>query len=662
MAFGNAVAQWLYIWMTLQLTVYDLLPGGMPRTGPSRFTATDESMYLHIFSELMGSWKDSEMEFYIPQLVSVLVKGGVQSKNIHITQPAVSRLSEYLLGRCRGNMALGTQLLWQLEAMSGAARRAGLGQDVMMATNFRNDYRLATSNGEMLPTQLRFQRLNYCQDDTDFVRSLTDLSFRLARLPDKIRLGALDSELGAVNKMLLRRMHTRGQAFRREGVGREWWSDADVAAVCPEAAHFAVHLPLRMLEPGHPASNSVLRVLRLTRDLCRVLPSKERAPYLVVAEVLQTSLGYGSDRLYTMGGSVGVTAADIVHNRAVPRLLQEELLRSQGEDGWVEPEAKDVGKMEGEEADCAFFDRAFHQYLTAGDPSSPLIQKMKKALGVFGTLKKTQEHALRQQSPFGRLKGWNLAYFIVKAGDDMRQEALAMQVICLVDHIFKQEGLSLRLRPYSIMCCGDKCGLVECITDAKSIDHIKKSPHSYTNIKDFFEQLYMGKTAGLFGRAVDNFVRSLAGYSIITYMLQVKDRHNGNIMIDKRGHIIHIDFGFILGSSPGIWKHETAPFKLTQEYVDIMGGPTSEKWDRFRELFLAGFKAVQCHLEEIEALVWAMVPPNDRRGLLQLELLRKRFLDVRTDQEILALVDRSFNSWTTQQYDMFQYMQNGIAT
>lgn len=31
----------------------------------------------------------------------------------------------------------------------------------------------------------------------------------------------------------------------------------------------------------------------------------------------------------------------------------------------------------------------------------------------------------------------------------------------------------------------------------------------------------MGKTSGLYGRAVDNFVRSLAGYAIVTYMLQV---------------------------------------------------------------------------------------------------------------------------------------------
>lgn len=34
--------------------------------------------------------------------------------------------------------------------------------------------------------------------------------------------------------------------------------------------------------------------------------------------------------------------------------------------------------------------------------------------------------------------------------------------------------------------------------------------------------MYMGKTSGLYGRAVDNFVRSLAGYAIVTYMLQVR--------------------------------------------------------------------------------------------------------------------------------------------
>ncbi len=88
---------------------------------------------------------------------------------------------------------------------------------------------------------------------------------------------------------------------------------------------------------------------------------------------------------------------------------------------------------------------------------------------------------------------------------------------------------------------------------------------------------------------------------------QIKDRHNGNILLDTEGHLIHIDYGFILGIAPGgSFSIETAPFKLTAEMVDVMGGVDSPLFDEFTTLFACGFHALQVNIERIVVLVEIM--------------------------------------------------------
>jgi len=60
--------------------------------------------------------------------------------------------------------------------------------------------------------------------------------------------------------------------------------------------------------------------------------------------------------------------------------------------------------------------------------------------------------------------------------------------------------------------------------------------------------------------------------------LQIKDRHNGNILLHRDGSIIHIDFGFFLSNAPGkgVELEGKLPFKFLSQYVEVMGGLQSE--------------------------------------------------------------------------------------
>ena len=81
-----------------------------------------------------------------------------------------------------------------------------------------------------------------------------------------------------------------------------------------------------------------------------------------------------------------------------------------------------------------------------------------------------------------------------------------------------------------------------------------------------------------------------------SYLLQSKDRHNGNIMITNEGHLVHIDFGFILEISPGgNLGFESAAFKLSHEMTQILdpgAKKNSPTFQEFQGLVIRGFLVV----------------------------------------------------------------------
>lgn len=296
------------------------------------------------------------------------------------------------------------------------------------------------------------------------------------------------------------------------------------------------------------------------------------------------------------------------------------------------------------------------------------LPKVSDALS--GELWEVKKERIRKCSVYGKVPGWDLRSFIVKSGDDCRQEHLAVQLISHFYDIFQEAGLPLWLRPYEVLVTSSYTALIETIPDTASIHSIKSRFPDITSLHDFYVAKYQ-ENSPTFKLAQRNFVESMAGYSLVCYLLQIKDRHNGNLLLDEEGHIIHIDFGFMLSNSPGGVNFESAPFKLTRELLEIMDsdaeGVPSEFFDYFKVLCIQGFLTCRKHAERIILLVEMLQDsgyPCFKGGPRTIQNLRKRFHLSLTEEQcvslVLSLISSSLDAWRTRQYDYYQRVLNGI--
>jgi phosphatidylinositol 4-kinase len=265
---------------------------------------------------------------------------------------------------------------------------------------------------------------------------------------------------------------------------------------------------------------------------------------------------------------------------------------------------------------------------------------------------------------------------MIKSNDDLRQEVFVMQMIHFYQSVFAKASLPIWLKTYRILSTSKDTGMIEFLIDSTSIDSLKKSemfPQS-GSLREYFEMIYGAPNTRSFKAAQRNFMLSLVGYSLVSYLLGLKDRHNGNIMIDVRGRLIFIDFGFAMGMAPGHeFSFERPPFKLTQDYIDIMDGPDSACFTEFKRLFVAGFEAARANSQIALGLVEIMMYKSNypcfsgpryggNSGLVNFQnRLMLRTPDKDVAKKALALVEASMNSCGTWAYDRFQLYSNGYA-
>ncbi|GCC34161.1 hypothetical protein chiPu_0012634 [Chiloscyllium punctatum] len=168
---------------------------------------------------------------------------------------------------------------------------------------------------------------------------------------------------------------------------------------------------------------------------------------------------------------------------------------------------------------------------------------------------------------------------LFKNGDDLRQDMLTIQMIQLMDVLWKKQGLDYRMIPYACLSTGDKTGVIEVVSHAETIANIQLTKSN------------MAATAAFNKDALLNWLKSKnPGESFL--ILKNADSY--------RPQLFHIDFGHFLGnfkSKFGI-NRERVPFILTHDFVHVIQqGKTSnsEKFERFRKCCEQAYMILRRH-------------------------------------------------------------------
>ncbi|CAL1297193.1 unnamed protein product [Larinioides sclopetarius] len=668
----------------------------------------------------MFTFDDQSVDFYLPQLVSLYVHHSDLAEAIH----------PYLVYRCRNSVEFSLQLAWLLQAFCSEntpSRKKSQGsklKKMILSEELRprESVKPCPPTGPILSPKKTHQR-SYSDatglgGNTAMRRSVSTTGSLNRHAPKDLASGnAFDNGCRCFDSCKSICSDLRGQVVHcscqapRLGAEQDFvqalmsiglrlqpvlTKELKTQKLQAELSMLNLNLPARVWLPIHSDTIKHL-ILRIPPQASVVLNSKDKAPYLIYVEVIEVDNIHGSPVPPKMINALRQTRSEenlpeFFHSQDFsgvsfsvhPAMDNDADCWTQEDDdislqyaSRLKPKDRDaLSEMSQDSGTSA--DSREPAYVAAGEIRRRLSENINAPKSTFkrdpedpsaAALKEPWEEKVRrikESSPYGHLPNWNLLSAIIKCGDDLRQELMAYQLLATLQKIWEHERVPLWVRPYRILVTSEDSGMIEPILNTVSLHQIKK--HSKMSLLQYFLQEFGGVTSEAFLTAQRNFVQSCAAYCLVSYLVQVKDRHNGNILLDGEGHIIHIDFGFILSSSPKNLGFENSPFKLTQEFVDVMGGPGSDMFEYFKILMLQGLVAARKHHEKIVTLVEIMQAscqlPCFKNGASAIRALKDRFHMSLTEEQLQLLVDTmvetSMHSITTKLYDNFQYITNGI--
>lgn len=227
----------------------------------------------------------------------------------------------------------------------------------------------------------------------------------------------------------------------------------------------------------------------------------------------------------------------------------------------------------------------------------------------------------------------NEVVILFKQGDDVRQDALVLQLMAVMVRLWRSMQLPLRLTLYEVAAIGPRTGVIQVVQDAETLARVmqrasnrhapdapsaasspsrtavlsrklkaSKQAYNTTTLLTWLREQAGASAARMGAVEADqwklvqgNFVHTCAAYSVATYVLGIGDRHSSNIMITRLGELFHIDFGHILGNFKrkfGV-KRERAPIKFTPTMAEVLGGEGAPAWQEFMILACRSYEVLR---------------------------------------------------------------------
>ncbi|XP_068801015.1 phosphatidylinositol 4-phosphate 3-kinase C2 domain-containing subunit alpha isoform X2 [Struthio camelus] len=257
-----------------------------------------------------------------------------------------------------------------------------------------------------------------------------------------------------------------------------------------------------------------------------------------------------------------------------------------------------------------------------------------------------------------------------KVGEDLRQDMLALQMIKIMDKIWLQEGLDLRMVIFKCLSTGKDRGMVELVPASDTLRKIQVEYGVTGSFKDKPLAEWLRKynpTEEEYEKASENFIYSCAGCCVATYVLGICDRHNDNIMLRNTGHMFHIDFGKFLGHAQmfGSFKRDRAPFVLTSDMAYVINGgekPTI-RFQLFVDLCCQAYNLIRKHANLFLNLLSLMLSSGlpELSGVQDVKYVQDALQPQTTDAEATIFFTRLIESSLGSVATKFNFFIHNLA-